>query len=218
MYKFSETIEANSAPASAGVLAKLQEDILTGQMKPGEKIIEQRLCERYGASRTPVREALRQLELDGLVEYILNRGYFVIGMSERDFEDMFDLRKAYEMQAVKWAIDRITEEEMENLEETFEFMEFYTMRNDIEKMQVINAGFHQIIYEACKNRMLQKLLTAFQTYLKYKSPEVDYQENYLSTVLEEHRAIFKAFMDKDPREGGRAMEIHVNRAKERRCG
>ncbi|MBQ3322825.1 MAG: GntR family transcriptional regulator [Firmicutes bacterium] len=218
MYKFSETMEANNAPASAGVLAKLQEDILTGQMRPGEKIIEQRLCERYGASRTPVREALRQLELDGLVEYILNRGYFVIGMSERDFEDMFDLRKAYEMQAVKWAIERITEEEMENLEETFEFMEFYTMRNDIEKMQVINAGFHQIIYEACKNRMLQKLLTAFQTYLKYKSPEVDYQENYLSVVLEEHRAIFKAFMDKDPREGGRAMEIHVNRAKERRCG
>ncbi|MBE6045505.1 MAG: GntR family transcriptional regulator [Clostridiales bacterium] len=218
MYKFSETMEANSAPASAGVLAKLQEDILTGQMRPGEKIIEQRLCERYGASRTPVREALHQLELDGLVEYILNRGYFVIGMSERDFEDMFDLRKAYEMQAVKWAIERITEEEMENLEETFEFMEFYTMRNDIEKMQVINAGFHQIIYEACKNRMLQKLLTAFQTYLKYKSPEVDYQENYLSVVLEEHRAIFKAFMDKDPREGGRAMEIHVNRAKERRCG
>ena len=218
MYKFSETMEANSAPASAGVLAKLQEDILTGQMRPGEKIIEQRLCERYGASRTPVREALRQLELDGLVEYILNRGYFVIGMSEQNFEDMFDLRKAYEMQAVKWAIERITEEEMENLEETFEFMEFYTMRNDIEKMQVINAGFHQIIYEACKNRMLQKLLTAFQTYLKYKSPEVDYQENYLSTVLEEHRAIFKAFMDKDPREGGRAMEIHVNRAKERRCG
>jgi DNA-binding GntR family transcriptional regulator len=211
-------METNSAPASAGVLAKLQEDILTGQMRPGEKIIEQRLCERYGASRTPVREALRQLELDGLVEYILNRGYFVIGMSEQNFEDMFDLRKAYEMQAVKWAIERITEEEMENLEETFEFMEFYTMRNDIEKMQVINAGFHQIIYEACKNRMLQKLLTAFQTYLKYKSPEVDYQENYLSTVLEEHRAIFKAFMDKDPREGGRAMEIHVNRAKERRCG
>ena len=218
MYKFSEAMETNSAPASAGVLAKLQEDILTGQMRPGEKIIEQRLCERYGASRTPVREALRQLELDGLVEYILNRGYFVIGMSEQNFEDMFDLRKAYEMQAVKWAIERITEEEMENLEETFEFMEFYTMRNDIEKMQVINAGFHQIIYEACKNRMLQKLLTAFQTYLKYKSPEVDYQENYLSTVLEEHRAIFKAFMDKDPREGGRAMEIHVNRAKERRCG
>ena len=97
-------------------------------------------------------------------------------------------------------------------------MEFYTMRSDTEKMLVINAGFHQIIYEASKNRMLQKLLTSLQNYLKYKSPEVVQQDNYLTTVLEEHRAIFKAFMDDDPREGGRAMEIHINRAKERRCG
>ncbi|MBE6028965.1 MAG: GntR family transcriptional regulator [Clostridiales bacterium] len=218
MYKFTEITEENKAPVSTGLLARMQEDILTGEMRPGEKIIEQKLCEKYGASRTPVREALKQLEADGLVEYILNRGYFVIGMSDRDFEDMFDLRKACEIQAVKWAIERITEEEMERLEETFEFMEFYTMRSDTEKMLVINAGFHQIIYEASKNRMLQKLLTSLQSYLKYKSPEVVQQDNYLTTVLEEHRAIFKAFMDEDPREGGRAMEIHINRAKERRCG
>ena len=218
MYKFTEITEENKAPVSTGLLARMQEDILTGEMMPGEKIIEQKLCEKYGASRTPVREALKQLEADGLVEYILNRGYFVIGMSDQDFEDMFDLRKACEIQAVKWAIERITEEEKERLEETFEFMEFYTMRSDTEKMLVINAGFHQIIYEASKNRMLQKLLTSLQNYLKYKSPEVVQQDNYLTTVLEEHRAIFKAFMDDDPREGGRAMEIHINRAKERRCG
>ena len=218
MYKFTEITEENKAPVSTGLLARMQEDILTGEMRPGEKIIEQKLCEKYGASRTPVREALKQLEADGLVEYILNRGYFVIGMSDRDFEDMFDLRKACEIQAVKWAIERITEEEMERLEETFEFMEFYTMRSDTEKMLVINAGFHQIIYEASKNRMLQKLLTSLQSYLKYKSPEVVQQDNYLTVVLEEHRAIFKAFMDNDSREGGRAMEIHINRAKERRCG
>lgn len=218
MYKFSETTEANNAPVSTGLLAKLQEDILTGEFKPGQKIIEQQLCGKYGVSRTPLREALRQLETDGLVEYILNRGYFVVGMTDRDFEDMFELRKAYEVQAVIWAIERITEEEMEALEETFEFMEFYSMRSDTEKMLVINAGFHQIIYEASKNRMLQKLLMSYQNYLRYKSPEVVYEENYLSTVLEEHRAIFKAFKDQSPREGALAMEIHINRAKERRCG
>ena len=218
MYRFSETAEVNNTPVSTGLLARMQADILTGEMQPGQKIIEQKLCEKYGVSRTPLREALRQLESDGLVEYILNRGYFVVGMSDRDFEDMFDLRKAYEIQAVKWAIERITEEEMESLEETFEFMEFYTMRNDIEKMLVINAGFHQIIYEASKNRMLQKLLTSYQSYLKYKSPEVVHEENYLSTLLEEHRAIFKAFKDESPRDGAHAMEIHINRAKERRCG
>lgn len=218
MYKFSETAELNNAPVSTGLLARLAEDILTGEMRPGQKIIEQKLCEKYGVSRTPLREVLRQLETDGLVEYILNRGYFVIGMSDQDFEDMFELRKIYEIQAVLWAIERITKEEMESLEETFEFMEFYSMRKDTEKMLVINAGFHQIIYEASKNRMLQKLLSSYQMYLKYKSPEVVHEDNYLSTVLEEHRAIFKAITERDPREGALAMEIHVNRAKERRCG
>ena len=218
MYKFTETSELNNAPVSTGLLARLAEDILTGEMRPGQKIIEQKLCEKYGVSRTPLREVLRQLETDGLVEYILNRGYFVIGMSDQDFEDMFELRKIYEIQAVLWAIERITKEEMESLEETFEFMEFYSMRKDTEKMLVINAGFHQIIYEASKNRMLQKLLSSYQMYLKYKSPEVVHEDNYLSTVLEEHRAIFKAITERDPREGALAMEIHVNRAKERRCG
>jgi len=210
-------MELNNAPLYNSLLGKLQKDILTGELKPGQKLTEQSLCKIYGVSRTPVREALRQLETDGLVENILNRGAFVIGMTDQDYEDMFELRKAYEIQAVKWAIERITEEEMDKLEETFEFMEFYTLRNDIEKMLTINNGFHQVIYEASHNRMLQKLLSSYQTYLKYKGIDSVYDDNYLSTVLEEHRAIFKAFKDKDVKAGALAMEIHINRAKERRC-
>lgn len=218
LYKFTDTTEVSNAPMSTSLLAKMQRDILTGEMKPGQKIVEQELCRKYGVSRTPIREALRQLETDGLVENILNRGAFVIGMSDQDYEDMFELRKAYEVQAVKWAIERINEEEMERLEETFEFMEFYTMRNDIDKMLVINTEFHHVIYEASGNRMLQKMLSSYQNFLKYKGPEAVHDRNYLPTVLEEHRAIFKAFKDKDPKEGALAMEIHINRAKERRCG
>jgi len=217
LYKFSDDMELNNAPLYNSLLGKLQKDILTGELKPGQKLTEQSLCKIYGVSRTPVREALRQLETDGLVENILNRGAFVIGMTDQDYEDMFELRKAYEIQAVKWAIERITEEEMDKLEETFEFMEFYTLRNDIEKMLTINNGFHQVIYEASHNRMLQKLLSSYQTYLKYKGIDSVYDDNYLSTVLEEHRAIFKAFKDKDVKAGALAMEIHINRAKERRC-
>lgn len=210
-------MEINNTPLYNSLLGKLQKDILTGKLKPGEKLTEQNLCKTYGVSRTPVREALRQLETDGLVENILNRGAFVIGMTDQDYEDMFELRKAYEIQAVKWAIERITEEEMDKLEETFEFMEFYTLRNDIEKMLTINNGFHQVIYEASHNRMLQKLLSSYQTFLKYKGMDSVYDDNYLSIVLEEHRAIFKAFKDKDVKAGALAMEVHINRAKERRC-
>ena len=199
LYKFSDETEISNAPLSTSLLGKLQKDILTGKLKPGQKLTEQQLCKTYGVSRTPVREALRQLETDGLVENILNRGAFVVGMTEQDYEDMFELRKAYEIQAVKWAIERITDEEMERLEETFEFMEFYTMRNDIDKM-------------------LKKLLSSYQNFLKYKGAESVYDDDYLTTVLEEHRAIFKAFKDKDVKAGALAMEIHINRAKERRCG
>ena len=218
LYKFSDDMELNNAPLSNSLLGKLQKDILTGKLKPGDKLTEQELCKAYGVSRTPVREALRQLEADGLVENILNRGAFVVGMSEQDYEDMFELRKAYEVQAVKWAIERITEEEMDRLEETFEFMEFYTLRNDIDKMLTINSGFHQVIYEASHNRMLKKLLSSYQNYLKYKGIESAYDDDYLTTVLEEHRAIFKAFKDKDVKAGTLAMEMHIDRARERRCG
>ena len=218
LYKFSDDMELNNAPLSNSLLGKLQKDILTGKLKPGDKLTEQELCKAYGVSRTPVREALRQLEADGLVENILNRGAFVVGMSEQDYEDMFELRKAYEVQAVKWAIERITEEEMDRLEETFEFMEFYTLRNDIDKMLTINSGFHQVIYEASHNRMLKKLLSSYQGFLKYKGLESAYDDNYLETVLEEHRAIFKAFKDRDVQEGAAAMERHIELAKQRRCG
>ena len=218
LYKFSDDMELNNAPLSNSLLGKLQKDILTGKLKPGDKLTEQELCKAYGVSRTPVREALRQLEADGLVDNILNRGAFVVGMSEQDYEDMFELRKAYEVQAVKWAIERITEEEMDRLEETFEFMEFYTLRNDIDKMLTINSGFHQVIYEASHNRMLKKLLSSYQNYLKYKGIESAYDDDYLTTVLEEHRAIFKAFKDKDVKAGTLAMEMHIDRARERRCG
>ncbi len=217
-YQFSDETELSNAPMSMSLLAKLQRDILTGKYRPGQKLTEQNLCREYGVSRTPIREALRQLETDGLVENILNRGCFVIGLSKSDYEDMFELRKAYEIQAVKWGIERITDEEMDKLEETFEFMEFYTMRGDLDKMLVINAGFHQVIYEAAHNRMLQKTLTSYQTFLKYKNEDAEYGPNYLTTVLEEHRAIFKAFIDRNIRAGAEAMERHINRAKERRCG
>ena len=217
-YQFGGDSELSNAPMSMSLLAKLQRDILTGKYQPGQKLNEQTLCREYGASRTPIREALRQLETDGLVENILNRGCFVIGLSKQDYEDMFDLRKAYEIQAVRWGIERITDDEMDTLEETFEFMEFYTMRGDLDKMLVINAGFHQVIYEASHNRMLQKTLTSYQTFLKYQGLNSVYGPNYLQTVLEEHRAIFKAFTDKDVRAGEEAMERHINRSKERRCG
>jgi len=172
LYQHNENAKSQNLPISNNLFSKLQKDILQGKMRAGEKLTEQSICDKYKVSRTPVREALRQLEMEGLIETIPNRGAFVIGFSSQDMADMYELRKAYEVQAVKWAIERITDEEMEDLEETFEFMEFYTQKNDIDKMLNINTGFHQLIYTASHNRMLQHVLSSYQIYIKHSRKPV----------------------------------------------
>ncbi len=208
--------KTGNQPLSTNLYTELQEDILTGKLKAGQKLTEQKICNEYNVSRTPVREALRQLEMDGLIENIPNRGAFVVGFTEQDIADIYDLRRSYEVLAVRWAIERITEEEFNELEETFEFMEFYTMKNDINKMLNINMAFHQIIYNATHNRMLKQLLSSYQVYLKYCNPSNYYAPNYLSDVLEEHRAIYEAFKARDAEAGALAMLVHMDNSKNRK--
>ncbi|QIB70021.1 GntR family transcriptional regulator [Aminipila butyrica] len=215
LYQHNEHAKSQNLPISNSLFSKLQKDILQGKMRSGEKLTEQSICDKYQVSRTPVREALRQLEMEGLIETIPNRGAFVIGFSPQDMADMYELRKAYEVQAVKWAIQRITDEEMEDLEETFEFMEFYTQKNDIDKMLNINTGFHQLIYTASHNRMLQHVLSSYQIYIKHSRRPTPYPENYLAEVLEEHRAIFEAFQNKDVEAGALAMTKHMEKSMSR---
>jgi len=215
---FLDTGNQNSGMLlGADLLSKLRKDILLKKYAKGYKLTEQNICDDYGVSRTPVREAFKQLEMEGLIEVLPNRGAFVVGFSEQDIADMFDLRKAYEIQAVKWAIERITDAEFDALEETFEFMEFYTQKNDIEKMLNINTNFHQLIYIASHNRVLQNILSSYQIYIKYAQQRRTFGNDYLLVLLEEHRAIFEAFKNKDVAAGMSAVEIHLTNGFERSC-
>ena len=113
-------ISRASASLPYDLSLKIKEDILSGKMTSGDKLVEQALCKEYAVSRTPIREALSQLEAEGLITSIPNRGSFVRGISEREMIDIFTLRKIYEIQAIRWAIERITDEELEELEENFD--------------------------------------------------------------------------------------------------
>ncbi|MDR3242560.1 MAG: GntR family transcriptional regulator [Clostridiales Family XIII bacterium] len=206
----SEQSAAAGLPLSGSLFLKLREDILKEDLKRGEKLTEQRICDEYRVSRTPVREALKQLETEGLIEVIPNRGAHVVGFSKQDMEDLFVLRKLYELQAVRWAVARITKEEMEKLEETFDFMEFYTRKNDRKKMRDINNRFHQIIYGASRNRTLQQALSSYQAYMKYSSQNAPYEEEHLQTVFDEHKKIYEAFLADDAGAGAEAMGRHID--------
>lgn len=208
--------DKSALPLSANLYNEIQADILSGEIPDNSKLTEQTICKKYNVSRTPVREAFRQLETDGLIEYIPNRGAFVKGLTKRDISDLFDLRTLFEIQAVEWAIKRMSSEEIEALRETLEFMEFYTLRNDIEKVLMFNSQFHNIIYEGTNDRMLQKTLYTYQTYLKHSVPSKTYSADQLNQILEEHRAIFNAVDTKNSAAGRKAMEYHMNQSKLRR--
>jgi len=208
--------EEGIQPLSSTLFTQIQRDILSGKIKSGEKLTEQRICQQYDVSRTPVREAFRQLETDGLIENIPHRGAFAIGLSRRDISDLFDLRCEFEMKAVEWAIQRMNDEEVDKLRENIEFMEFYTLKGDTDKVLNFNSEFHNIIYQGTKNRMLYKTLHTYQTYLKHSAPPKTFSDDYLTTILAEHKAIFEAFEQKNPAAGRIAMENHMKHSKLRR--
>lgn len=213
-YLEEDQISEKSLPEQ--LFARLLRDILTEKIRRGSRLTEKSVCETYDVSRTPVREALRQLEINGLIETVPNRGAIVIGLDPQDVRDLELIQIDLESRAAAWAVDRITDEEMSQLTETFEFMEFYTAKSDAMKMRSINAAFHRIIDSATHNRQFEQQLTMYWIYIRYCSPNADFSPNHLAVVLEEHRAIYQAFQSHDPIAGSHSMRVHLENGLRRR--
>ena len=206
----------DNRPAAQKVAEAIAIDILTGVLRPGQRISERVLCDKYALSRTPIREILNQLSSTGLVTLIPNRGAFVTGITERDIDDYFYMKSLLYPQCVRWAIERITADEMAALTETFSFMEFYTATEDLEKMKKINHGFDAIVYNASHNTELERTLLRYDFLIRYANKDISYPLNYLPTVLEEHRAIYEAFKANNPEAGAEAAQIHAFKSMLRR--
>lgn len=191
----------------------LREDILNNKYAEGEKLVEAKLAEDLGVSRTPVREALKQLELDGLVENIPNRGVIVLGISQQDIEDIFEIRTAIEGISARWAVDRITNEELASLKEVYELMEFYTFKKDVEKFAELNTKFHEVIYKATKSRYLEQVLKDFQYYMKKTRRRSLQVEGRIYDSLSEHKEVLDAFIARDKEWAERALSNHVVNSK-----
>ena len=139
----------------------IRDRILKGEYKIGEKIKETQIASELKVSRTPIREAFKQLENEGLIDYIPNRGCFAKGFTKQDIEDIYAVRKALEILCVEWAVSRITEEQIQNLQDQCDLMEFYTVRQDEKKVLEINTGFHDIIYNATGSRFMAQVLRSY---------------------------------------------------------
>ncbi|MCG8482538.1 MAG: GntR family transcriptional regulator [Clostridia bacterium] len=206
---------SNNHSLSNTVFDILREKILKGDYLPGEKIKESNIANELNVSRTPIREAFKQLEQEGLIENITNKGAFVIGFTQQDIDDMYEVRKVIEGIAMCWAIERINEEELKQLQEVYELMEFYTQKKDINKVLEINTQFHEIIYAATKSRFLSQILKAYQFYVRKGRQAGLNNEDILEETMKEHKDILDCFYSHDTDQGSKEIIRHLNNAKQR---
>ncbi|GBF33403.1 transcriptional regulator [Desulfocucumis palustris] len=190
----------------------LQNNILNGKYPQGEWLVESRLCEKFGVSRTPVREAIRQLEQEGLVKIIPNKGAVVSGVSAQDIKDIYTIRMLIEGLASRWAAEKITVSEIQELEEVIDLMRLYTEKNDVPRLLKADSRFHSIIYNASKSKPLIHTLGTFHHYVQ-KARSTSFQTpGRAQKALEEHMAIFQAIVEHNANESEKLTYQHVKKA------
>lgn len=207
----TKKIDSSSERGSLGnrTFNILRDKILNEEYGTGEKLNEVILAKELAISRTPIREALKQLELEGLVRSVPNKGVYVIGFSPRDIDDMFEIRAALEGLAIELAIDRISEEQIDEIKDIFELMEFYTAKNDQKKISALNVQFHDTIYRSTCSQYFSQLLKDVTYYVSVTSRHSISRPERLETALTEHKAIYEAIVNKDKVAAKQTIETHI---------
>lgn len=194
------------------VLYHIRNDILKEVYKPGEALIEKKLCENLGVSRTPVREAIMQLELEGLVQSVPNKGVIIKGISIKDVEEIYTIRMMIEGFAAKLAAENITKEDIAELKEIVDLQEFYTTKNDKEHLIKFDLKFHEVMLKAGKSNPLIHLQRTFYHYVQkirvssYKTPL------RAKEALKEHKAILNAITNRDAKQAEKLTIEHIKNA------
>jgi len=193
----------------------IRERILKGEYHIGEKIKENQIAQELRVSRTPIREAFKQLENEGLIDYIPNRGCFAKGFTRQDIEDIYAVRKALEVLSVEWAVKRITPADIKKLHDQCDLMEFYTARKDSKKVLETNTDFHDIIYNATGSRFMAQVLRSYKEYIEQTRKVIFYEQQYLEEILTEHKAILAALESGDKDRATKAMADHLDGSRRR---
>ena len=194
------------------VFQKIREDILKGRYKENDELRENTIGKELGVSRTPVREALRQLELEGLVTIIPNRGAYVMGITHKDIWDIFMIRSYLEGLCARWAAENITDEQLDELEETLILSEFQMNREsgfNTDQVTALDGRFHAALYEASGSRMLSRVLTDFHNYVQMARKTSFVSEERARRSIREHRQILRAIRDRDEEMAEQLANEHI---------
>ena len=191
------------------VFNTLRRAILKGELEPGERLMEIALANKLGVSRTPIREAIRKLELEGLVIMIPRKGAEVAKITEKDLRDVLEVRTSLELLSIELACDRITSEELVELKQTCRAFEEALKGDDLTEMAEKDVAFHDVIFKATKNARLIQILNNLREQMYRYRMEYLKDKNFHQRLVEEHRMIVSAIDKKDKETAVSLIREHI---------
>lgn len=195
------------------VFNTLRQAILVGELKPGERLMELHLADRLGVSRTPVREAIRRLELEGLVTMIPRRGAEVAQITEKSMSDVLEVRRTLDALCAELACDRITEEDLMRLRKACDHFEQCVGTKDSKKIAQADVALHDIIVQATGNqRLIQMVHNLSEQMYRYRFEYIKDSSQH-ETLVKEHRIIYESIVKKDKDTAAAAAKLHIDNQK-----
>lgn len=192
------------------VFNTLRQAILIGELKPGERLMEIHLADRLGVSRTPIREAIRKLELEGLVVMIPRKGAQVAKITEKNLKDVLEVRRALDMLAVRLACERMNEEDKAALGKACDEFAKVVKSNDTKEITEADVRFHDVILKSTGNdRLIQLVNNLAEQMYRYRLEYIK-DSAYHDRLVKEHEVIYQAIMDKDVEKAAAAVVLHID--------
>ena len=195
------------------VFEKLEDDIIHGIYQKGEILTELKLAEQLGVSRTPIREALRRLEQERLIEES-GKGSVVLGISPEDIQDIMDIREHIEGLSAYYACKNMTKEAKEELQHLIDLQDFYFTKWDPEHLRQADDAFHDAICELSGRRVIRDTLAPLHRKTRRYRKTVMGNKDRADRSLQEHHKIFEALISGNPEQARDAMEQHLRNAQD----
>lgn len=193
------------------VADRLRDQIYQQELNPGDAIDEMALCERYGISRTPLREALKVLDSEGLVELIPRKGSFVRSMDIEELNELFPVMAVLEGLCAREAVENLKEQDLKQLNRMHEKLETYAADGNIDAYYEQNFVFHQAIQDLSGNKWLQRIIGDLRKVLRLARHMQLTIPGRLQSSLEEHQQIMQAFNTHDPEMADQCMQNHLKK-------
>lgn len=194
------------------VCETIRQAIIDGTFSPGERLMEIQMADEMGVSRTPVREAIRKLELEGFVVMIPRRGTYVADISIRDITEIYEIRTSLDVLAAGLAAERITDDELETLNRLLVEIGQHIADNNMEKIVEIDTAFHDILYQASRNERLCSIINNLREQLTgIRGRSMSYPGRLVET-MDEHRSLVDCIAARNVEAAQNAARVHIENA------